>query len=300
MADCRIKLLDHPKSHQCALVEMKGNTIRLQMWVKNDGFTEGQVAKGHELAFFISNKDTKESLMVAGNGNYKLTPKFLEIDVTVFGTDANFVKLTKASKLLVETKSIFLKPQGVQFVKFSATFNVHEVLLKYEGLGLDTMSVGDDEPSQEEAQEDYAATPVIPNNAIADALRKMVDKSAQFGPKEEKPVREPSSLARRMAAIHKSKEPTPVTVTLPSGKEEEITPPSFAEYTDTCKANMVEVFCSDGTDLSGNEEHVVDFLNRMNEVFPGSSVEERLAYAMFAVKQVKTMTAIASKMEPGK
>ena len=45
MADCRIKLLDHPKSHQCALVEMKGNTIRLQMWVKNDGFTEGQVAK---------------------------------------------------------------------------------------------------------------------------------------------------------------------------------------------------------------------------------------------------------------
>lgn len=75
MADCRIKLLDHPKSHQCALVEMKGNTIRLQMWVKNDGFTEGQVAKGHELAFFISNKDTKESLMVAGKGNYKLTPR---------------------------------------------------------------------------------------------------------------------------------------------------------------------------------------------------------------------------------
>jgi DNA-binding phage protein len=48
------------------------------------------------------------------------------------------------------------------------------------------------------------------------------------------------------------------------------------------------------------EEQVDDFLNRMEEVFPGSSVEERLAYAMFAVKQVKTMTAIASKMEPGK
>ncbi len=295
MADCRIKLLDHPKSHQCALVEMKGNTIRLQMWVKNDGFTEGQVAKGHELAFFISNKDTKDALMVAGSGNYKLTPKFLEIDVTVFGTDANFVKLTKASKLLVETKSIFLKPQGVQFVKFSATFNVHEVLLKYEGLGLDTMSVGEDEPTQEEAQEDYAATPVIPNNAIADALRKMVDKPAQFGPKEEKPVREPSSLARRMYAITKSKEPTPVTVTLPSGKEEEIVPPTFGEHMETIK-----VFCANGTDLVGNEEHVVDFLNRMNEVFPGSPVEERLAYAMFAVKQVKTMTAIASKMEPGK
>lgn len=295
MADCRIKLLDHPKSHQCALVEMKGNTIRLQMWVKNDGFTEGQVAKGHELAFFISNKDTKDALMVAGKGNYKLTPKFLEIDVTVFGTDANFVKLTKASKLLVETKAIFLKPQGVQFVKFSATFNVHEVLLKYEGLGLDTMSVGEDEPTQEEAQEDYAATPVIPNNAIADALRKMVDKPAQFGPKEEKPVREPSSLARRMAAIHKSKEPTPVTVSLPSGKEELIVPPTFGEHMETIK-----VFCANGTDLVGNEEHVVDFLNRMNEMFPGSSVEERLAYAMFAVKQVKTMTAIASKMEPGK
>lgn len=56
--------------------------------------------------------------------------------------------------------------------------------------------------------------------------------------------------------------------------------------------------CATG-ELTAKKNKWMTSLNRMEEVFPGSSVEERLAYAMLAVKQVKTMTDIASKMEPG-
>lgn len=340
MADCRIKLLDHPKTLQHALVEMKGHTIRLQMRMRNDGFTEGQVAKGHDLAFFISNKETKETLMVANKGNFELSGKFLTIDITVFGTDANFVKLTKASKMLVETKSIFLKPNSVQFVKYSETFNVHDVMLNYEGLGLDDAVAAIDAETDEE--EVIAGTDHIPNNAIADALKSLVDKPAEL-PRHSKPASEPSAMARRMAAMSKSKDPTPTTVSLPSGGTRTFRAPTMEEVAgvplmdqlqdlaDHLNTNprpnmddMREVIDDSygkreaqkkinesykrqqpmtgmpRVNEYGKEEQVEDFLNRMEEVFPGSSVEERLAYAMFAVKQVKTMTAIASKMEPGK
>ena len=339
MADCRIKLLDHPKSLQHALVEMKGHTIRLQMRMRNDGFTEGQVAKGHDLAFFISNKETKETLMVANKGNFELSGKFLVIDIIVFGTDANFVKLTKASKMLVETKSIFLKPNSAQFVKYSETFNVHDVMLNYEGLGLDDAVAAID--AEEDEEEFVAVTDHIPNNAIADALKSLVDKPAEL-PRHSKQPTEPSAMARRMAAMSKSKDPTPTTVSLPSGGTRTFRAPTMAEVADVPLMDQLQDLAdhrdanprpnmgdfqnvADGlydkreaqkkieadykrqhaeaatvfTRTYGKEEQVDDFLNRMEEVFPGSSVEERLAYAMFAVKQVKTMTDIASKMEPG-
>ena len=339
MADCRIKLLDHPKTLQHALVEMKGHTIRLQMRMRNDGFTEGQIAKGHDLAFFISNKETKETLMVANKGNFELSGKFLIIDITVFGTDANFVKLTKASTMLVETKSIFLKPNSAQFVKYSETFNVHDVMLNYEGLGLDDAVAAID--AEEDEEEFVAVTDHIPNNAIADALKSLVDKPAEL-PRHSKQPTEPSAMARRMAAMSKSKDPTPSTVSLPSGGTRTFRAPTMAEAADIplmdqlqdladhLEANprpnmddMREVIDdsygrreaqkkideshnrqqpmtgSPRVNEYGKEEQVEDFLNRMEEVFPGSSVEERLAYAMFAVKQVKTLARIAIKMEPG-
>jgi hypothetical protein len=289
------------------------------------GLLEGQVAKGHDLAFFISNKETKETLMVANKGNFELSGKFLTIDITVFGTDANFVKLTKASKMLVETKSIFLKPNSVQFVKYSETFNVHDVMLNYEGLGLDDAVAAIDAETDEE--EVIAGTDHIPNNAIADALKSLVDKPAEL-PRHSKPASEPSAMARRMAAMSKSKDPTPTTVSLPSGGTRTFRAPTMEEVAgvplmdqlqdlaDHLNTNprpnmddMREVIDDSYgkreaavqlTATYTKEEQVDDFLNRMEEVFPGSSVEERLAYAMFAVKQVKTMTAIASKMEPGK
>ncbi len=339
MADCRIKLLDHPKTLQHALVEMKGHTIRLQMQMRNDGFSEGQLAKGHDLAFFISNKETKESLMVASKGSYTLSGKFLKIDLTVFGTDANFVKLTKASKMLVETRSIFLKPNSVQCVKYSETFTVHDVMLNYEGLGLDDAVSAID--AEEDEEEFVAVTDHIPNNAIADALKSLIDKPAEL-PRHSKQPAEPSAMARRMAAMSKSKDPTPSTVSLPSGGTRTFRAPTMAEVADIplmdqlqdladhLEANprpnmddMREVIDdsygrreaqkkideshnrqqpmtgSPRVNEYGKEEQVEDFLNRMEEVFPGSSVEERLAYAMFAVKQVKTLARIAMKMEPG-